>query len=96
MPMAASREFGQSFTFAVTRTLANVGVCRSWSALFGVAYPCQFVALAVNTPYQVVHDETVYTPGQTVDVPQDVADKWIQAGWVSEAKATKTAPPKKR
>jgi hypothetical protein len=53
----------------------------------------------VNTPYQVVHDETVYTPGQTVDVPAEVADTWIQAGWVSEAKpekhATKAAPPKR-
>jgi hypothetical protein len=52
--------------------------------------------VSVNTPYQVVHEEIIYTPGQTVDVPQDVADTWIQAGWVSEAKATKAAPPKRR
>jgi hypothetical protein len=35
-------------------------------------------AVSANTPYQVVHEETVYTPGQTVDVPQDIADKWIE------------------
>jgi hypothetical protein len=52
--------------------------------------------VSVNTPYQVVHEETVYTPGQTLDVPPEVADKWIEAGWVSEAKATKAAPPKRR
>jgi hypothetical protein len=51
--------------------------------------------VSVNTPYQVVHDATVYGPGQTVDVPPDVADKWIDAGWVSQAK-TKAAPPKRR
>jgi hypothetical protein len=53
--------------------------------------------VSVNTPFQVVHEETVYGPGQTVDVPQEVADKWIEAGWVSVAKerATKAAPPKK-
>jgi hypothetical protein len=56
--------------------------------------------VSVNTPFQVVHEETIYTPGQTVDVPQDVADKWIEAGWVSQAtqpekRATKAAPPKR-
>jgi hypothetical protein len=56
-------------------------------------------AVSVNTQYQVVHEETVYTPGQTVDVPQDIADKWIEGGLGSEAKpekgATKAAPPKR-
>jgi hypothetical protein len=55
--------------------------------------------VSVNAPFQVVHEETVYTPGQTVDVPADVADKWLEAGWVSVAKpekgATKAAPPKR-
>jgi hypothetical protein len=51
--------------------------------------------VSVNTPYQVVHDRTVYGPGQTADVPADVADKWITAGWVSEAKTTKAAPQKR-
>jgi hypothetical protein len=53
-------------------------------------------AVTVNAPYQVVQDGTVYGPGQTADVPADVADKWIEAGWVSEAKATKAAPAKRR
>ena len=55
--------------------------------------------VSVLAPYQVVHDATVYTPGQTADVPEDIAHKWIDAGWVSEAKpekrATKAAPPKR-
>jgi hypothetical protein len=39
-------------------------------------------------------------PGQTADVPEGVADKWVVAGWVSEAKepekrAAKAAPPKR-
>jgi hypothetical protein len=51
----------------------------------------------VNTPFQVVHDGTVYRPGEIADVPQDIADNGIDAGWVSEAKrATKAAPPKRR
>jgi hypothetical protein len=57
-------------------------------------------AVSVNTPYQVVHEGTVYGPGQTADVPEEIAHKWIEAGWVSEAKepekrATKAAPQKR-
>jgi hypothetical protein len=57
-------------------------------------------AVSVNTPYQVVHEGTVYGPGQRADVPEEIAHKWIEAGWVSEAKepekrATKAAPPKR-
>ena len=51
--------------------------------------------VSVDTLYQVVHDATVYGPGQTADVPQDVAQTWIDAGWVSEPKVTKAAPPKR-
>jgi hypothetical protein len=53
-------------------------------------------AVTVTAPYQVVHEETVYGPGQTVDVPDDLAHTWITAGWVSEAKTTKAAPTKRR
>jgi hypothetical protein len=57
--------------------------------------------VSVNTPYQVVHDGTVYGPGETVqDVPPEVAQTWIDAGWVSKAepekRVTKAAPPKRR
>jgi hypothetical protein len=55
-------------------------------------------AVTVNEPYQVVHDGTVYTPGQTADVPDDVAARWIDAGWVTKTaqkRATKTAPSKR-
>ena len=39
-------------------------------------------------------------PGQTADVPQEIAQTWIDAGWVSETKqpekrATKAAPAKR-
>jgi hypothetical protein len=62
--------------------------------------------VSVNAPYQVVHETTVYGPGQTADVPEAIAQKWIDAGWVSEAKAesssgksdkraTKAAPAKR-
>jgi hypothetical protein len=51
--------------------------------------------VTVNAPFQVVHDETIYEPGQTADVPQDVADKWLEAGWVSEAKERATKAPAK-
>jgi hypothetical protein len=56
-------------------------------------------AVSVNTPYQVVHEGVVYGPGQTADVPEEIARKWLEAGWVSEAtqpekRATKAAPPK--
>jgi hypothetical protein len=57
--------------------------------------------VSVNTPYQVVHDRTVYGPGQTADVPPEIAQTWINAGWVSETaqpekRATKAAPTKRR
>jgi hypothetical protein len=55
--------------------------------------------VTVNTPYQVVHEGTVYGPGQTADVPDDLAQTWITAGWVSKAdpekRAAKAAPPKR-
>jgi hypothetical protein len=41
-------------------------------------------------------DAVVYGPGQTADVPDELAQTWITAGWVSEAKATKAAPTKRR
>jgi hypothetical protein len=52
--------------------------------------------VTVTAPYQVVHDAVVYVPGQTVDVPDDLAQTWITAGWVSQTKTTKAAPTKRR
>jgi hypothetical protein len=61
--------------------------------------PAMMTTVSVNTPYQVVHGGVVYGPGQTVDVPPEVAQTWIDAGWVSETtaekRATKAAPPKR-
>lgn len=33
---------------------------------------------------QVVHEGARHTDGATLDVPDDVAGKWLRAGWVSE------------
>ena len=46
--------------------------------------------VSVNTPYQVVHDGVVYGPGQTADVPPQVTQTWIDAGWVSETTQPET------
>jgi hypothetical protein len=36
-------------------------------------------------PFQVVHDGTVYGPGKTADLPEDVTtQQWIALGWVVE------------
>lgn len=41
--------------------------------------------VTVSTPYQVVHDGQVFTPGQTAEVPAEIAAEWVAAGWVREA-----------
>ena len=56
-------------------------------------------AVTVNNPYQDVQQETVYTHGQTADIPDDLAQTWITAGWVSAAQPEKPAakaPTKRR
>lgn len=42
--------------------------------------------VTVLSPYQVVHDGQVFTPGQTAEVPADLAAEWLAAGWVVNAK----------
>jgi hypothetical protein len=49
-------------------------------------------AVSVNAPFQVVHEGVVYAPGDTADVPDDLATTWLAAGWVTKAKAA----PEKR
>jgi hypothetical protein len=50
------------------------------------------VKVAVQEPFQVVHDERVYWPGAVAQVPQSLADKWIENQWVEVV--TDVANPK--
>jgi hypothetical protein len=47
----------------------------------------------VIPPQQVSLDGTVFGPGETVEVPDDVAASWVNAGW-AEAATSKSAPRK--
>jgi hypothetical protein len=50
----------------------------------------------VALSYLVVHDGVTYYSGDTPDVPDDVAQKWIESGWATEVKPTKASSPKRR
>jgi hypothetical protein len=39
------------------------------------------VFVVVNPPYQVVHHSIVFGPGETAQVPEDVAAHWKTCGW---------------
>jgi hypothetical protein len=38
---------------------------------------------------QVAHEGTVWRDGATADVPDHVAEPWLEAGWVTEVTAAK-------
>ncbi len=38
---------------------------------------------------QVCHAGAVYRPGDTADVPDEIARQWLAAGWVTETPATR-------
>jgi hypothetical protein len=40
------------------------------------------VLVVVTPPYQVAHHGIVFRPGETAQVPEDVAAHWITCGWV--------------
>ncbi len=46
-----------------------------------VANPLVFVD--VVHPYQVAHHGQVFGPGETAQVPEDVAARWITCGWAA-------------
>lgn len=67
--------------------------------------------IKVESPFQVVVDGVVHSPGDVVDIADDtsnIAESWIRHGWCSEvaapgpratttaAKPTKAAAPRKR
>ncbi len=37
--------------------------------------------------FQVSHEGTVYRPGDTADVPDEVAKQWLDSGWVERGGA---------
>jgi hypothetical protein len=39
------------------------------------------VFVVVTPPYQAVHHGIVFGPGETAEVPEDVAAFWITCGW---------------
>jgi hypothetical protein len=48
--------------------------------------PEKVVRVVVVQPYKVTHNGTDYRPGDTAEVPESVAQKWIANGWVHEHK----------
>lgn len=42
-------------------------------------------------PFQIVHEGSPYRPGETVEVPEHLADWWIMQGW---AETAPQSPPK--
>jgi hypothetical protein len=58
--------------------------------------------VAVITPFQVNHEDQVYGPGETAEIPAAVAAEWIECGWAQRTieptpavKAPRKAPAKK-
>jgi hypothetical protein len=39
------------------------------------------VYVIVNPPYQCVHHGIVFGPGETAEVPEDVAAHWVACRW---------------
>jgi hypothetical protein len=47
--------------------------------------------VVVAEPYQVALDGVVHGPGETVDVPDEVAERWHANGWIEKPKAKAAA-----
>ena len=46
--------------------------------------PEPFKKVRVSAPFQVVHDTTVYRPGDFATVPASLADHWLLNRWVTD------------
>lgn len=44
------------------------------------------MTVTVTPPYQVVHQGRAYTGGDTLDVDEGTARRWIARGWAAPAK----------
>jgi hypothetical protein len=49
----------------------------------------------VNEGTQVHHNGKLYTGGDEFDAPSEEANKWLAAGWATEAKSKKRTAPNK-
>lgn len=58
------------------------------------------IRVTAKFPHQVVHDGVVVRPGESADVPDDVARNWYARGWIERPtdadKPAKRAPAKGR
>jgi hypothetical protein len=45
----------------------------------------------VGDGLRVVHDGKVFRDGQTADVPDDVGEEWVSAGWATVVEPVKRA-----
>jgi HK97 family phage major capsid protein len=48
----------------------------------------------VRAHVQVCHDGAIYRPGETAEVPDAVAQRWLVSGWVEQVHAGRKAPAK--
>jgi hypothetical protein len=58
-----------------------------------VSVPESVKRIRVLPPFQVVYETHPYTGGDTVEVPESIADDWILNQWVVEETPE---PPRKR
>jgi hypothetical protein len=56
--------------------------------------PNAAVKVRVAAPFRIAHAGVAYSPGDTADVPDDVARRWLASGWVTEVKPAKKQQPK--
>lgn len=54
----------------------------------GQANETPAVTVKVRSPFQVVHDGHVYRPGDTAEVLQHVAERWLRNRWVEKHENT--------
>jgi hypothetical protein len=53
------------------------------------------IKVKVRAPFRVVHDGTVYTGGDVLDIPDDEAHKlWFASGWVERVPEPEPEPAK--
>jgi Phage capsid family len=75
--------------------LAVESPCRA-AVHYGLAYELTdgspTMKVKVLQPFQASHEGTIYRPGDTADVPDQVAAHWRSSGWVEEVGVPKRKP----
>lgn len=54
--------------------------------------PVETVTVKVHAPHRAVHEGSVYTGGDLIEVPVALADQWIKERWVSAVRAPRRPP----